>query len=87
MKLQIENEMKGSLYLRGRIWWMTYVVAGRQVCASTFLTNKRLAKKALALRVAEIIEGRYRLLGSSLWPGILGLYCSRTDKTHQMREE
>jgi integrase len=40
---------------------MAYVVDGRQHCESTGTTNKRIAQKILSLRVAEIIEGRYRL--------------------------
>jgi integrase len=53
--------MTGSLYRRGRIWWMAYVVDGTQRCESSGTTNKRLAQKILNLRVAEIIEGRFRL--------------------------
>jgi integrase len=40
---------------------MAYVVEGRQHCGSTGTTNKRLAQKILNLRIAEIIEGRFRL--------------------------
>ena len=53
--------MTGSLYLRGRIWWMAYVVDGRQRCESTGTTNKRLAQKIVSMRVIEIIAGRFRL--------------------------
>jgi integrase len=53
--------MTGSLYRRGRIWWMAYVVDGRQRCESSGTTNRRLAQKILNLRLAEIIEGRFRL--------------------------
>src|SRR5215469_2232716 len=53
--------MSGSLYHRGKIWWMAYVVDGRQQCESTGTSNKRLAQKILNLRLAEIIEGRFRL--------------------------
>lgn len=53
--------MRGSLYRRGKTWWMAYVVDGRQHCESTGTTNKRLAQKILNLRVTEVIEGRYRL--------------------------
>jgi integrase len=51
----------GCLYKRGKIWWIAYVVDGRQHCESTGTTNKRLAEKVLNLRIAEIIEGRHRL--------------------------
>jgi len=40
---------------------MAYVVDGKQHCESTGTTNKRLAEKILNLRIAEIIEGKYRL--------------------------
>jgi integrase-like protein len=53
--------MTGSLYKRGRIWWMAYMVDGEQQCESTGTTNKRLAQKILNLRITEIIEGRFRL--------------------------
>ena len=51
--------MRGSLYPRGKIWWMGYVVNGDQRCESTGTTNKRLAQKILNVRVAEIVEGRF----------------------------
>jgi len=53
--------MTGTVYRRGRIWWIGYVVDGQQHCESTGATNKRLAQNILNLRIAEIIEGRYRL--------------------------
>ena len=53
--------MRGSLYRRGKIWWMAYVVDGRQRCESSGTTNKRVAQKILNMRLAEIIEGRFRL--------------------------
>jgi site-specific recombinase XerD len=40
---------------------MAYVVDGRQRCESSGTTNRRLAQKILNLRLAEIIEGRFRL--------------------------
>jgi hypothetical protein len=40
---------------------MAYVVDGKQHCESTGTTNKRLGEKILNLRIAEIIEGKYRL--------------------------
>jgi hypothetical protein len=53
--------MRGSLYRRGKIWWMAYMVDGRQRCESSGTTNKRVAQKILNMRLAEIIEGRFRL--------------------------
>ena len=40
-------------------WWMAYMVDGRQHCESTGTSNKRVAKKILAIRLAEIAEGRF----------------------------
>ena len=40
---------------------MAYVVDGRQRCESSGTTNKRVAQKILNMRLAEIIEGRFRL--------------------------
>ena len=51
----------GCLYRRGKIWWMAYMVDGKQHCESSGTTNKRVAERILNLRMAEIIEGRYRL--------------------------
>jgi integrase len=42
-----------------KIWWMAYVVAGKQHCETTRTTNKRVALKLLAIRRAEIAEGRF----------------------------
>jgi hypothetical protein len=40
---------------------MAYVVDGRQHCESSGTTNKRVAQKILNMRLAEIVEGRFRL--------------------------
>jgi integrase len=57
--------MTGSLYRRGRIWWMAYVADGRQRCESTGETNRRLAQEKLNIRLAEIAQGRFNLLRPS----------------------
>jgi len=44
---------------QSKVWWMAYVVAGKQHCETTRTTNKRLAQKLLAIRRAEIAEGRF----------------------------
>jgi integrase len=50
-----------GLYRRGTIWWMDFVVDGRQRCESTGTSNKRLAQKILDKRKGEIAEGRFSL--------------------------
>jgi integrase len=51
--------MRGSLYRRGKIWWMAFMVDGRQRSKSTGTSSKRLAQKILGIRLAEIHEGRF----------------------------
>lgn len=46
---------------RSKFWWMAYTADGRPHCESSGTTNKRLAQKILSMRLAEIIEGRFRL--------------------------
>ena len=52
---------KNGEMVKAKIWWMAYVVDGRQRCESSGTTNKRVAQKILNMRLAEIIEGRFRL--------------------------
>jgi hypothetical protein len=59
-----------GLYRRGKIWWMAYMLDGRQHCESTRTSNKRLAKKILDIRRAEIAEGRFPLLLKSKAPAL-----------------
>jgi integrase len=40
-------------------WWMSLMIDGHQHCESTHTSNKRVAKKILAIRLAEIAEGRF----------------------------
>jgi integrase len=48
-----------------RIWWLSYTVGSRQVFESSHGTSKRFAEKLLAIRRAEIAEGRYNLPSSN----------------------
>jgi integrase len=57
---------KLGLYRRNdRFWWISYTVAGRQVFESSHSLNKRVAKRLLAVRQAEIAEGRFRFVKSN----------------------
>ena len=53
------------MYKRGQNWTIGYTVNGRQILEATGTSNKRVARKILDLRLAEIIEGRFRLPRSS----------------------
>jgi integrase len=55
-----------GLYIRGRkMWWMVYSVDGKQHHESCRTHNKRLAKKILSIRLAEISEARWNLPASN----------------------
>ena len=43
--------------VKARIWWMAYTANGRHRCESTGTSNRRLAQKILAIRLAEIARG------------------------------
>jgi len=51
-----------ALYRRGRVWWMAYMVDGRQRCESTGVSNKKRAQQILDSRRGEIADGRFNLL-------------------------
>src|SRR5437899_645073 len=53
-----------GLYRRGNVWWMSYVIDGRQHCESTGVSNKKRAKRILDSRRGEIADGRFNLLKS-----------------------
>jgi len=49
---------------RGRYYQINYMANGKQVFESTKSTSRRFAQKLLAIRKAEVAEGRYRLPAS-----------------------
>jgi integrase len=65
------------------VWWMAYMVGGKQHCESTHTSNKRVAQKILAIRRAEIAEGRFAGLLKSHPPTLKDYFSkyfdSRTD--------
>jgi hypothetical protein len=51
---------KDGTIREGKTWWIDFVLPGiGQRCESTGTSNKRLARKILDTRRAEIVEGRY----------------------------
>ena len=64
-----------GLYKRGSVWWISYMKDGHQKCESTQTNNKRLARKILDMRRAEIVEGRHVNLVKSHSPGLKD-FCS-----------
>jgi integrase len=53
-----------GIYRRGRTWWITYFVAGRQRFESSRSTKKRDAQQLLEIRKGAAREGRLRLTKS-----------------------
>ena len=45
--------MKGSVLLRGRIWWLRYYVDGRRVAESARTQDEATARRLLALRLQQ----------------------------------
>ena len=48
----------GTVYLRGRIWWIKYSQSGRAYYESTESRKKSVAKEILKQREGEIVEGK-----------------------------
>jgi len=48
-----------GLYRRGKTWWMSYVVQGRQDRKTTGTENKRLAETIYGKTLVDIQEGRF----------------------------
>ena len=57
--------MTGSLYRRGRVWWMVFRADGRRHQISTKTTNKTLAQRILNKVIADVLEGRFKLTKSN----------------------
>lgn len=48
----------GSLYLRGKTWWISYYHQGRQIRESAETEKKMVARQLLELREGEIAQGK-----------------------------
>src|SRR5262245_38090142 len=49
----------GSLYRRGKIWWLSYYTNTERVYESSHTSDKGEAKRLLQQRIGQIAEGRY----------------------------
>jgi integrase len=54
----MEEEVMGSLYKRGKVWWMKFYVDGRTVRKSTETKRLLEAKALLKLQEGEIAQGK-----------------------------
>jgi integrase len=58
---RVDRDNTGKVVSTGKVWWISYSVAGRQKRESSFSTNKRVALNLLALRQGQVLEGRLQL--------------------------
>jgi len=49
----------GSIYRRGKVWWLSYYAHNEHVCESSHSCDKGEAKRLLQQRIGQIAEGRY----------------------------
>jgi integrase len=49
----------GSVYKRGRVWWISYYADGEHTCESSHSREKSEAKRFLRQRLGELADGRY----------------------------
>lgn len=49
----------GSVYLRGKIWWIKYYQNGRYFCESSRSKERDVANKALQRRLGEVASGTF----------------------------
>ena len=49
----------GSIYRRGKIWWLSYYANGEHVCESSHSRDKGAAKQMLQRHLGAVAEGRY----------------------------
>src|SRR5689334_22896739 len=51
----------GSIYKRGKVWWLSYYANGKHICESSHTTERGQARLLLQQRLGQIAEGRYVL--------------------------
>src|SRR5262245_49455360 len=70
----------GSVYKRGKTWWLKYYANGKPVYESTGTPDRAEARRALQTKLGQIAEGRYigpaadKVLFESLADGLLKDY-------------
>src|SRR5579884_1522695 len=55
----VRRRGNGTVYLRGRIWWIQYFIRGRLVPESTGFTEKVDAENLLKQRIGQVAAGRF----------------------------
>jgi len=49
----------GSIYKRGKLWWLSYYAEGDHICESAQTKNRKEARRQLQERLGQIAEGRF----------------------------
>lgn len=49
----------GSIYRRGKVWWLSYYTNGEHVCESARTKDRAEARSHLQQRLGQIVEGRF----------------------------
>jgi len=82
----------GAIYLRGKTWWLTYYVNGKQVWESAKTRDKAEARHLLQTRLGQLAEGRYtgpaadRVTFGDLADGLLKDYRTNQKRSLNMAE-
>jgi integrase len=56
---------RGDSRSKNRVWWISYMKDGRQHRESTGSRNKSVANRVLAVRLGQVVEGRWSLPSSN----------------------
>jgi integrase len=62
-KVRKSRRGTGSVYLRGRVWWIKYPADGRRIQESSLSEVRTDAENLLKRRLGEIVTGKFRGLG------------------------
>src|SRR5712692_9255058 len=82
----------GSLYKRGKTWWLSYYVKGKRVRESANTSDRGEARRRVQARLGQIAEGRYvgpaadRVTFEDLVQGLLADYRANGKKTLRWAE-
>jgi integrase len=83
----------GSVYKRGKTWWITYYINGRQVWESAKTKDKVEARRILQSRLGQLAEGRYvglaaeRVTFEELAEGLFNDYKANSRRSLDMAEQ
>lgn len=83
----------GSIYKRGKTWWITYYVNGKQIWESARTKDKAEARRFLQAKLGQLAEGRYvgpaaeRVTFEDLAEGLFNNYRANNRRSLDMAEQ